>query len=149
MHRREVRRIVWKHKEHCGAGRVRGTGDGRKKRAGCSATSGPSCLRCVLRRVEILKMFAANLEYIFIITIFRGGLLRIHGYFLKKSHSFYKRNLNIGNTRFILLKFLEHTFAFWDVFCYTGTENKPCGRCPYAAAVTAGGRHSRGHPHID
>ena len=83
-------------------------------------------------------MFAANLEYIFIITIFRGGLLRIHGYFLKKSHSFYKRNLNIGNTRFILLKFLEHTFAFWDVFCYTGTENKPCGRCPYAAAVTAG-----------
>lgn len=29
--------------------------------------SGSICLRCVLRRVEILKMFAANLEYIFII----------------------------------------------------------------------------------
>ncbi len=40
-----------------------------KEKGRMHETSGPICLRCVLRRVEILKMFAANLEYIFIIPL--------------------------------------------------------------------------------
>lgn len=44
-----------------------------------------ACLRCVLRRVEILKMFAANLEYIFIISIFPGSLLISYVRIMKNS----------------------------------------------------------------
>ena len=92
---------------------------GAQKKGRMFIASGPICLRCVLRRVEILKMFAANLEYILIIPARRENLLRIHVRSLKKSRIFSEQimetvqnlsfSVNFSRVRNIRLQFLPGT----------------------------------------